>query len=279
LRIETLGNYSGDDGLRLRDLPEMVVDGKGVEFKQVPAMVVVRKELSKAGHQYFTFLGEEGCKYLKDYLDERMREGEELTPDSPVVTPKMRMKPFMWAVNISDAIRNAMRKAGLQWRPYVLRAYFDTELMLAESKGLVLRDYRQFFMGHVGDIEAKYTTNKCRLPEGVIEDMRQAYGRSQEYLQTIRPELPSEEKLKNEFRKQLLLTAGFKPEEVDMMDLSTTTDEEFQDRMRQKLTSMVENNGARQKVVPAKDIEKHILKGWEFVATLPDGKAVIKLPP
>jgi len=27
--------------------------------------------------------------------------------------------------------------------------------MLAESKGLVLRDYRQFWMGHKGDIERK----------------------------------------------------------------------------------------------------------------------------
>ena len=44
--------------------------------------------------------------------------------------------------------------------------------MLAESKGLVLRDYRQFWMGHKGDIENRYTTNKQKLPETVIEDMR-----------------------------------------------------------------------------------------------------------
>jgi len=81
--------------------------------------------------------------------------------------------------------------------------------MLAESKGLVLRDYRQFWMGHKGDIENRYTTNKCRLPESVIEDMREAYKRSQEYLQTTRTEESSEEKLRQAFRKQLLLVAGF----------------------------------------------------------------------
>ena len=43
--------------------------------------------------------------------------------------------------------------------------------MLAESKGMVLRDYRQFWMGHKGDIENRYTTNKQKLPESVIEDM------------------------------------------------------------------------------------------------------------
>jgi hypothetical protein len=50
--------------------------------------------------------------------------------------------------------------AGFGWRPYVLRAYFDTQLMLAESKGLVLRDYRQFWMGHKGDMEARFLKHK-----------------------------------------------------------------------------------------------------------------------
>ncbi|MEM2926947.1 MAG: site-specific integrase, partial [Candidatus Bathyarchaeia archaeon] len=56
LRIETLGNHSGNDGLRVKDFPEMVLRDRRVEFSKVPTMVVVRKELSKARHQYFTFL-------------------------------------------------------------------------------------------------------------------------------------------------------------------------------------------------------------------------------
>jgi len=180
-----LGNYEGDDGLRIRDLPEINVEGDSVGFKQIPTPVIVRRELSKAGHQYFTFLGEEGCEYLKDYLEARIREEETLALDSSIVTPKLRMKPFIRAVNVGDTIRGAMRRAGFSWRPYVLRSYFDTQLMLAESKGLVLRDYRQFWMGHKGDIESRYTTNKCKLPEAVVEDMREAYRRSQEFLQAV----------------------------------------------------------------------------------------------
>lgn len=30
-------------------------------------------------------------------------------------------------------------------------------------------------MGHQGDMEAKYTTNKGRLPEDLIEDMRGSF--------------------------------------------------------------------------------------------------------
>jgi len=278
LRIETLGNYFGDDGLRIKDLPEMVVNESTVEFERIPTLVVVRRMLSKAKHKYLTFLSEEGCEYLKDYLEERIRGGEKLTPESPIITPKLGMKPFIRAINIGDAIREAIRKAGFSWRPYVLRSYFDTQLMLAESKGLVLRDYRQFWMGHKGDIEARYTTNKDRLPQDVLDDMRQAYSKSQDYLQTTKPEAPSDEAIREEFKKQLLLVAGFKPEEIEQMDLSSIADEEFQTKVRQKMMSTMENNGARQRIVPTSEIESYIAKGWEFVATLPNDKAVIRLP-
>ena len=37
-------------------------------------------------------------------------------------------------------------------------------------------------MGHKGDIEAKYTTNKHRLPDHLIADMKEPYERSQSFL-------------------------------------------------------------------------------------------------
>jgi len=276
LRIKTLGNYEGEDGLRIRDLPELKVEGSSVDFEQTPTLVIVRRELSKAGHQYLTFLSEEGCEYLKDYLEERVREGEEITSDSPIITPKLRMKPFIRAVNIGDIIRGAMRKAGFSWRPYVLRSYFDTQLMLAESKGLVLRDYRQFWMGHKGDIENRYTTNKGRLPEAVIEDMREAYKRSQEYLQTTKPEI-TEERLEESFRKQLLLVAGFKQQEVEELELSSLSDEGFQEIVRRRLLGGEPEDCGREKVISLDEIESYLAEGWEYVATLPNKKVIMKV--
>jgi hypothetical protein len=277
LRIGTLGNYAGKGGLRIRDLPEMKVQGALVDFEKKPTLLVVRKELSKAGHQYLTFLGDEGCEYLKDYLEERMRAGEELGADSPLVTPKMTVKPFIRAGNIGDLIRGAVRTAGFPWRPYVLRSYFDTQLMLAESKGLVLRDYRQFWMGHKGDIENRYTTNKHRLSESVIEDMREAYRRSQEYLQTAKTAETSEERLAQAFRKQLLLVAGFKQDEVDKMDLSEINDEELQDIVRKRLLGTSTDDCTKQRVVNIGEVESYLSQGWEYVANLPNKKVIIKL--
>ena len=275
-RVEVLGNYNGKDGLRIGDFPEIKIESCLVRFEQKPALMMVRKELSKAGHQYFTFLSEEGCEYLGDYLNERIREGEELGPKSPIITPKQKMKPFIRAGNIGDTIRETMRAAGIMWRPYVLRSYFDTQLMLAESKGLVLRDYRQFWMGHKGDIENRYTTNKQKLPEEVVEDMRKAYARSQEYLQTVKAQEASEEKLAQAFRKQLLLVAGFAQDEVDKMDLASLGDEELQEIVRKRLLRTGTNDCAKEKAVSVSEVNKYLAQGWEYVASLPNKTVIIR---
>lgn len=276
LRLQGLGGYTGYDGLRMRDLPELKIKGSEVSFEKIPAMVVVRSALSKARHQYFTFLTEEACGYLKDYLEERLREGEQLTPDSAIVKPKFAQKPFIRTVNIGDMMRLAIRSAGLPWRPYVLRCYFDTQLMLAESKGLVLRDYRQFWMGHKGDIENRYTTNKHKLPEEVIEDMREAYKRSQEYLQTTKVSETSEEKLTQAFRKQLLLVAGFAQDEVDKMDLASLGDEELQEIVRKRLLRTDTDDCAKEKAVSVNEVNRYLAQGWEYVASLPNKTVIIR---
>jgi len=149
--------------------------------------------------------------------------------------------------------------------------------MLAESKGLVLRDYRQFWMGHKGDIENRYTTNKQRLPESVIEDMRAAYERSQEFLQTKEKEETSEEKLRDSFRKQLLLVAGFKQDEIDKLDLSAINDEELQGIVRKRLLGTSTDDCPKQKVVTIGEVESYLSQGWEYVANLPNKRVIIKL--
>jgi hypothetical protein len=273
-----MGNYTGDDGLVVGDLPEMKVKGDSVIFETVPARVVVRHELSKAGHRYFSFVSEEGCEYMKDYLEERLRDGEKLKKESPVLTPKAAKKPFISTTKISQAVRIAMRSAGFKWRPYVLRSYFDTQLMLSESKGYVLRDYRTFWMGHVGDIEHRYTTNKGRLPTQVIEDMREAYGKSQEFLQTKVPLGPREEDLKRMFRAELLRMAGYDDEEMEKKGLLELTEDEFRDTVRGRLLDTNPSNNCKQKAISIEDIEAYLEGGWEFVTTLPNNRVVVKLP-
>jgi len=109
----------------------------------------------------------------------------------------------------------------------------------------------------------------------VIEDMREAYKRSQEYLQTIKPET-SRESLIQEFRKQLLLVAGFPQEEIDQIDLTGLSDEEFQELVRKRLIDSEKEDCGTQKVIDLNQIEGYLKKGWEYVATLPNGKIIIE---
>jgi hypothetical protein len=175
LRPQTLGNHDGSDGLTLRDLPELQIADTGVQFEKIPTMIIVRSTLSKARHKYFTFLSNEGCTYLQEYLAERMRAGERLTPESPLIShdrPRASTKAFLLTRKITHQIRQYMRKAGVRKRPYVLRAYAETQLIIAESKGKISHPYLQFIAGHKGDIEARYSTNKGMLPPDMVEDMR-----------------------------------------------------------------------------------------------------------
>ena len=124
------------------------------------------------------------------HINDRLACGESIDENSPVIAPDRRYntyrgsnknKPFLPTKRVSFCIRRVFRPR-FQWRPYVLRACFDTQMLIAESRGKVAGDFRAFFMGHRGNIEARYTTNKGILSEILVKEMRQSFERSQEFL-------------------------------------------------------------------------------------------------
>jgi hypothetical protein len=48
--------------------------------------------------------------------------------------------------------------------------------------------------------------------------------------------------------------------------------------VRQSLLGMMANNGAKQRVISIGEIEDFIAEGWEFVAALPNDKAIMRVP-
>jgi hypothetical protein len=218
LRPEVLGNYDASDGLMIKDLPDLaIVQGLAI-FTRTPARIVVRRTLSKARHEYFTFISDLGGKRLLAYLNQRIMDGDALGPESPVITPsklttwrgKNSGKKFVKTLVISRDVRSAMRPR-FQWRPYVLRAYFDTQLLIAESRGKIAHDFRVFFMGHKGSIEAKYTTNKGILPKILTDEMRESFKRSEEFLDLERAAEDPLEKQKEEMKTKI---ETMKPDEL-----------------------------------------------------------------
>ena len=186
LRPQVLGN--GSSGLMIKDIPDLEIKNGKISFKNKPALIIVRAEISKISHQYLTFLSSEGCEYLLAHLQERLERGEELSLTSSLLGIDHHGKSFKRAFPTTKTtmseVRQAIRGAGFIWRPYVLRHYFATMLDQSEAQGKIKRTWSQFFMGQTGDMMARYTTNKGRLPPETIESMRSAYRESENNLMT-----------------------------------------------------------------------------------------------
>src|SRR5437588_11343924 len=114
-------------------------------YRLVSSKVVVRRNLSKAGHVYFSFITETGAEKVLAYINQRMIDGEVLYPESPVIVPfskyrrfrgKDEGRKFLSTAIIERDVRNTMRPR-FKWRPYVLRAFFDTQLLISESRGKI----------------------------------------------------------------------------------------------------------------------------------------------
>lgn len=187
LRPQVLGNRNATDGLVMGDMPDIAIVQGIARCLQMPARVIVRRTVSKARHQYFTYLTSGGVEKVLAYLNDRLAKGDSLNADSPVIAPDgdhnygrggNAGKRFLTTGQITSLVRKSLRPR-FHWRPYVLRAYFDTQLLIAESRGKIAHDFRVFFMGHKGSIEGAYTTNKGILAEPLLNEMRQAFSRSE----------------------------------------------------------------------------------------------------
>ena len=56
------------------------------------------------------------------------------------------------------------------------------------------------------------------------------------------------------------------------------TNEELHNLVRQRLIGLMSKNGNSQRIIPISELEEHIGEGWEYIAALPNEKAIIKMP-
>jgi hypothetical protein len=255
-------------------------------------MIIVREELSKAKFQYVTFLAREGCDYLKRWLEERMQNGDVLNAESPIIT-QTKLQPkgkhnrverygFLRTSNLSEFIKIPIVRAGYSWRPYVLRRYSEVMTMLAENDGIMIHEWRQYFHGHKGDMDATYTVEKGLPAAYVIEKMRESYLKaSEKYLVTTAGRNgATQDVIRTEMYRTVLEMANFTQEEIGKLgELSRLTSADIskilEDKQRANLGL---KNGGSQKIIMEADLEPHINSGWEHVKDLPGGKCIVKLP-
>ncbi len=73
-----------------------------MQFGKIPITVIIKSKLSKARHHYFSFIGWEVAICIKECLEERRKQGEELTYDSPLLQFDVR------AINKNTFLRTTL---------------------------------------------------------------------------------------------------------------------------------------------------------------------------
>ncbi len=287
LRPGVLGSYGASDGLRLGDLPELRL-GRHPSLKTVPFIVRVPARLSKTRKTYTTFGSKELASALLGYLDARSAQGERFGPDSPVITVdsfaathefqgKKGAGRFLTTKGLVFEIRAALvgaRPKGVSWRPYVLRSYCSTRLLLAESQGKIGRDLREAILGHGGGVSARYNVGKA-WGEELLHEAREAYHRCEPFLSTV-PIGAEKDEAAVKIKRLLLKVAGYTDPELAKVEVGELSDDQIE--------KMVSDRVGRAAAVPTQEVVLRaqvaslLSQGWEAVMPLGPDQVVVRPP-
>ncbi|MCV0366406.1 MAG: hypothetical protein K5798_03950 [Nitrosopumilus sp.] len=257
--------------LRIKDLPEMRIteDGK-VIFEKIPTIIKVRKELSKNGKAYQTFLIETGCAVIKNSLEIRMQKGEKLNSESLLVPTECENTTVRQrAKAVSRRLNTVFEKIDYTSRPYSLKNFFATALL---NSGLE-QNLQTFFMGHTGPVQNVYSVQR-QQPEDQIEKMRTAFK------EKISPHLvPQGGNADVEVKK------GFK-KFAESLGLSIKDDASTDDTIEEIAVvykSAMDDLSRRenvpkltQKRISVEDLDEYLETGWEYQDKLPNGDLIVK---
>jgi hypothetical protein len=290
LRPGVLAAYQASNGLILRDLTDLDLEGTP-KFANVPFAIRVPAGLSKTRVSYMTFGSSQLASAFLAYLDERRQGGEKLDSDSPVIAANavrgvaLRNRKearnagrFLTTTTLVKVIHDALHGSaprGVRWRPYVLRSYCSTRLLMAEGAGKITRDLREALLGHDGGVAARYNVGKTWGPE-LLKDARASYARAETYLATSQSK--AAEDVVTEMRRTMLQGLGYTEEELKPIDLVEMDLGKFQTLVEKKrLESLQEIRGRKQKLVRDTELGGYLEQGWTVVTTV-NGQVVISPP-
>ena len=275
LRPESIGNYKGNDGIKLKDLSGLdISDPHNIKFKEFPIKITVRDtqdpttRLSKNGNSFWTLCGHQTAGYVIDYLVERVDHGEILSPESPLITHSFHGYGLQRHVrnqpdteHVRREIRETMRSAHFNERPYTLRRYFMQTLSTAELKGYISMEWRLFLSGHSGNIQSVYVNQKQSLNPDLEKMVKESFTKCLKLLETEHYENEDDKTL---LYSALLLTAHFSEEEINHLNLNSLSDTDIINLIKKRLSDNLTGNSDKYVSVPEKELNEWAKKGYSF---------------
>ncbi len=258
--------------LRIKDFPELrITENKKVIFEKMPTRVKVRKELSKNGKAYQTFLIETGCMTVKNSLEVRMTKGEKLDSESLLVPTECEKTTVRQrAKAVSRRLNTVFEKVEYGSRPYSLKNFFATALL---NSGLE-QNLQTFYMGHTGPVQNVYSVQR-QQPAEQIEKMRIVFK------EKIEPNLIPQEgnadaSVKKGFRK-FAESLGIEVKEDANTDETIAEIAQIykagKDDVSRRETG---TNPFKQKRITEEEIDQYLEDNWEIAHVLSNGNLIIK---
>ena len=304
LRPGALGNDGGTDGLTLGDFPELRTSGGRLRFElpegHTAFLIQVPSRLSKTAQGYVTFGTPEAADAILSYLGDRKAVGEKMTPTTPLLalsslgarnTVTKDAGSFVTTKSVVYELRKALRSVcpeGVRWRPYVLRSYCSTQLLI----GRMDHDTREAILGHDLGVSGRYNLRK-RLADHVVEAMRTEYERAMAALLTARG--VEERRSTDDFVRLLLRSLGL-PEDTDVSAMSEKERAELADQLGKRLAART-GDGAKgqpaslvpletgvptrapvQRIVTLDEVPALLDQGWSAVMPLDSARFIVQAP-
>jgi hypothetical protein len=136
-------------------------DGTVKLSNRVWIMVKREYEGNKGNIDFPIILTSETSKWLEDYLNQRVRSGEQLTPETPLITAYSK-------ANVDRIIDKLFRKVGFKGRNYLLR-HLGSKLL---KRAYEDEDLKEWLCGHKGKISAIYDHAGHTLADWEIESYK-----------------------------------------------------------------------------------------------------------
>ena len=163
---------------------------------------------------------------------------------------------------------------GVRWRPYVLRAYCSTRLLMAEGAGKITHDLREAILGHDVGVAARYNVGK-RWGEDLLKEARASFRRCEPYLSTAAMREGADTQA--QMSKVMLMGLGYTEEELAKVDFANLEVATFRDLVTKKMgrdaprTRPAARSGR-------KELSGYLEQGWRVVTAV-NGHQVVVDPP
>lgn len=275
VRGKALTTMLGSSGMRIGELLSLRV--KDIDFSKKPTTVYLRAEVTKDRQARYCFVSDEATTFLREFLGQRTADAESYVfPTSTRGRAHKTGNAPMTYWNADEIFSRALRASSLEEKDdngrnvihiHSLRKFFFSQLIPVLGREIV-----EALMGHKAFLDSSYRRfTEKQMGEFYLKGMNAV-------TVMLKRESVNEREVKKAFKEQFLLVAGFKQDEVEQMDLEEMNNEELQSVVRQKLVGVMTGNGSRQKVIPVQEVRSYIGQGYEYVASLPDGGAIVKVP-